>query len=368
MKKNVFALFLLLSAVATVFAQGGSNEIRNVILITLDGVRTQEMFGGMDIVIFRSTNRNFDKTETFKRFDAATARERREKLMPFFWKTLMASHGSIAGNRELKSEVKTTNKLFFSYPGYSELLTGQAHDDIIKSNSHPQNPFPSFLDFLNKKWKLGYNDVAEISSWDAFQRIATNKPGSFMINAGYAEYSNAGPDIAALNKAQFETLPPWNSARFDYYTFRFALDHMRKYKPRVVHIGFDDTDDWAHQRNYERLLQALNRTDDYIREIWQFTQNDPAYRGKTAIIITTDHGRGETPETWDDHGEDVPEAQYFWMAFLAPNVKLRGEWQNAETIYQNQVAATLCKLAGVDYSEQNREAGKPIERLFGSKR
>jgi hypothetical protein len=364
MRKTLFLFIFVFSAVATAYSQAG---IRNVILITLDGVRTQEMFGGMDAEIFRSTNKNFDKTDTFKRFDAATGRDRREKLMPFFWKTLMTSHGSIAGNRELKSEVKTTNKLFFSYPGYSELLTGQAHDDVIKSNSHPQNPFPSFLDFLHKKWKLGYNDVAEISSWDAFQRIATNKPGSFMINAGFVEYPSADREVAALSKAQFETLPPWNSARFDYYTYRFALDHMRKHKPRVVHIGFDDTDDWAHQRNYERLLQALNRTDEYIRELWQFTQTDPAYRGTTAIIITTDHGRGNTAETWDDHGEDVPEAQYFWMAFLAPGVKLRGEWQNAETIYQNQVAATLCKFASVDYSEQNPEAGKPIERLFAGK-
>lgn len=63
----------------------------------------------------------------------------------------MTSYGSIAGNRNLKSEAKTTNKLFFSYPGYSEILTGQAHDDVIKSNSHPQNPYPSFLDFVKQK-------------------------------------------------------------------------------------------------------------------------------------------------------------------------------------------------------------------------
>jgi hypothetical protein len=344
-----------------VSAQG---EIRNVILVTLDGVRTQEMFGGMDAEIFRSTNKNYDRTETFKKFDAPTPRERREKLMPFFWKTLMVSHGSIAGNRELKSEAKTTNKLFFSYPGYSELLTGQAHDDVIKSNNHPQNPYPSFLDFLHGKWKLGFNDVAEISSWDAFERIATNKPGTFLVNAGFKEYSNGDAGIAGLSRAQFETVPAWNGARYDYYTFRFALSHMKKHRPRVVHVGFDDTDDWAHQKNYERVVQTLNRNDEYLKELWNFVQTDAKYRGKTAIIITTDHGRGKTAEDWDDHGEDVPEAQYIWMAFISPGVSLRGEWRDAETIYQNQVAATLCKFVGVDYSEQNRDAGKPIERLF----
>jgi hypothetical protein len=43
---------------------------------------------------------------------------------------------------------------------------------------------------------------------------------------------------------------------------------------------------------------------------------------------------------------------------------LRGEWKNTDTIYQNQIAATMCRLLNVDYSENNSGAGKPIARLF----
>jgi len=53
------------------------------------------------------------------------------------------------------------------------------------------------------------------------------------------------------------------------------------------------------------------------------------------------------------------------MAFISPEVRLRGEWQNSETIYQNQVAATLCRFLNVDYRENNPQAGMPIARLFG---
>src|SRR6185436_13850168 len=73
----------------------------NLILVTLDGVRAAEMFGGLDVEILRSTlakDARLEDNATFKRFNAATPAERREKVMPFFWKELMAKHGSIAGN------------------------------------------------------------------------------------------------------------------------------------------------------------------------------------------------------------------------------------------------------------------------------
>jgi len=91
---------------------------------------------------------------------------------------------------------------------------------------------------------------------------------------------------------------------------------------------------------------------------WRFVSE--RYKGKTSIIITVDHGRGSTPQDWTDHGEKVPEAQYIWMAFISPDSALRGEWRNTETIYQNQVAATLCRFLNQNYVENNPSAGKPI--------
>jgi Metalloenzyme superfamily len=362
---NVKFLFCAAICVAALaFVCVGQTEPRNVILVTLDGARTQEIFGGLDVDIFRSVNKNFEQTSAFKRYDAPTPRERRELLMPFFWKTLMASHGSIAGNRDLKSSVQTTNKLWFSYPGYSEILTGQAHDDVIKSNSHPQNPYPSVLDFLHRKLSAGPNAVAEFSSWDAFMRIATNKPGSFVVNAAYETYPSKNREIEELFRLQSQVVAPWPSVRHDYFTYKIALAHMRQHRTRAIHIGFDETDDYAHDKNYERVLDSLNLTDGWLKELWEFVENDPRYRGKTMLIITTDHGRGNSPKDWSDHGEDVPEAQHIWMAFVSPDSSLRGEWANTDNIYQNQVAATLCRFLNLDYSEQNREAGKPISRMF----
>jgi hypothetical protein len=49
--------------------------------------------------------------------------------------------------------------------------------------------------------------------------------------------------------------------------------------------------------------------DKWIKEIWTFVQNDPQYKNKTAIFITTDHGRGDiNKEEWKSHGSSIADA------------------------------------------------------------
>ncbi len=72
-----------------------------IVLVTLDGARIEEVFGGIDLEIVKAGLKPDQRVEDqpiYKRFWAETAEERRAKLMPFFWGTLMREHGSIAGN------------------------------------------------------------------------------------------------------------------------------------------------------------------------------------------------------------------------------------------------------------------------------
>src|SRR5262249_40686304 len=72
----------------TSLAIGGSESPRaqsgeeRVVLITLDGVRTEEIFGGLNLEILRSTlepNRHAEDTPIYKRFWAQTREERRRR-------------------------------------------------------------------------------------------------------------------------------------------------------------------------------------------------------------------------------------------------------------------------------------------------
>jgi len=361
------ALVLLILLDADLRAQ---NKTENLILITLDGARTEEVFGGLDIDILKAITREgpLEETALYKRYWASTPEERREKVMPFFWGTLMKRHGSIAGNRRLGSTVQLTNGHRFSYPGYSEILTGQARDDLIDSNDKRRNPNATVLEFLKRRLGLDSRQVAAFASWDTMDYIVEREAGNITSNAGYEPYDHPDPAIQQLSKLQLETVTPWDSVRHDVYTFRFAMAHLKTYRPRVLYISLGETDDWAHDGRYDRVLQALGRTDAYLRELWEFIDTLDQYRGKTTILITVDHGRGSTSGQWKDHGSKIEGARYTWLAVVSPDSQARGEWSGAETIYQNQIAATMCRFLRIDYEEYDSRAGKPILRFFGKEK
>ena len=340
--------------------------VDNVILITLDGARTQEIFGGLDIDVLQSSSNNVpvETTAVYQQYWASTPEARRRQLMPFFWGTLMADYGSIAGNRTRGSVVELTNTQRFSYPGYSEMLTGESHDDVITSNENRRYSFPTVLDFLKNEMSLDRERVAVFAAWETFRWIVSNKVDTFTVNAGYQSSGDPNPTIQTLTNQQFETLTPWDSVRHDFYTFRLAMAHLAAYKPRVLYLALGETDDWAHNGRYDRTLQALNQFDDYLQELWEWLEADSQYRNRTGIIITVDHGRGNTAADWTDHGNATEGAQYIWMAFVSPTVSLRGEWSDHEPIRQNQVAATLAHFLGFNFRTQTPTAGPPIETLF----
>src|SRR5689334_5859340 len=117
MKKTALLLGILFS-VCNSFGQ----QIENIIIITTDGYRWQEVFKGMDSAI--ANNSKFhqgDSSYIFEKYWSNDENERRKKLMPFFWSTI-SNHGQIYGNRKFENKVNNANPYWFSYPGYSEIM------------------------------------------------------------------------------------------------------------------------------------------------------------------------------------------------------------------------------------------------------
>jgi hypothetical protein len=329
-----------------------------VILITLDGARVEEVFGGLDLDVLHSTLRDRQRPEdqrVYQRFWAGTPAARRERLMPFFWRTLMTRHGSIAGNPRLNSSVTLTNRYRFSYPGYAEILLGEAHDDTIKSNDPTQNPYVTVLEELRNRLKLPASGAAVFASWSVFGAIAEHRKGTLTINAGFESFPQSD-----LSRMQFETATPWDSVRHDAYTFRFAMDHLKRVRPRVLYLALGETDDWAHDGRYDRVLETYARTDAWLEELWTWLQSAPAYRERTHILITTDHGRGRGVNDWRNHGADVDGAENVWVALVSPALPRRGEWRDHPALRTNQIAATLAGWMGLEWQALRPSAGPPI--------
>ena len=353
------AVWVLLTAVPLP-AQAPPRD--TVILITLDGARIEEIFGGMDEGIFRSTLKGAQKIEeleTYRRFRGDTREERRRRLMPFFWQ-LVTEHGSIAGDRELGSRVRLSNRHRFSYPGYAEILTGEPHDDAIASNDPIQSPYTTVLEGLRAELGLPAARVATFASWGVFNAIAERERGATFVNAGVEDVESADADVVRLNALQREASTPWDGTRFDAFTFRLAMQHLAAARPRVLYLAFDETDDWAHDGRYDRLLDAYARTDEYLRTLWTWVQSQPDYRGRTHLLITTDHGRGRTPQDWRSHGAKIEGAEDVWIAFVSPRMPRRGPWRGGPELTTSQVAATLASWVGVDWNAAHPGAGAPV--------
>ena len=153
MKKHkilAIGLFLFLYATQHSFAQ---QKTENIIIITTDGFRWQEAFGGMDSAIANLKKFNHgDSAYIFKKYWDDDANERRKKLLPFLWNTV-ASKGQVYGNRNFGNKVDNANPYWFSYPGYSEIFCGYV-DTLVNSNEYKNNPNENVLEFINKQSKF----------------------------------------------------------------------------------------------------------------------------------------------------------------------------------------------------------------------
>lgn len=342
-----YILFLLLFISFSVQAQ---QKIENVIIITSDGLRWQDVFTGMDTAI--ANNKKFnqgDSSYLYKQYWNADGNTRRSLLMPFLWNNI-ARNGQIYGNHLLGNKVNNANPYWFSYPGYNEIMTGYP-DTAINSNDYPPNPHVTVLEFLNQQAQYK-NRVAAFGAWNAFDRILNEQRSGIPVVCGYDTVKGALNDKQQLVNTMLQnSYKPWGTSEcLDVFTHYMAFEYLKKNKPKVLYISYGETDEWAHHAQYRNYLDAARQVDKWISEIWNYVQSTPEYRNKTAIFITTDHGRGGINKSqWTDHGQSVPDASEIWFAVLAPGVPAKGEIKAPMQLYQKQFAQTIANLLGFTY-------------------
>lgn len=340
---------------------------RNVILVTVDGLRWQEVFTGVDGAIARHPG-SIRYAKTVSNFEAEfwreSAAERRAALMPFFWKTI-ATEGQLYGNRTEGNTVSVNNTLHFSYPGYSEILTGVV-DPRINSNDKVPNPNRTVLEWLNARSDFR-GKVAAFASWDLFPYILNEERARFPINAGFEPSSLTNErDIPLLNALQKEIPSPWDTVRLDAFTHRYAKTWLSARRPRVLLIAFGETDDFAHDGWYDAYARAAHRTDRFIADLWSWIQADRDYRDRTTLIVTTDHGRGRTLADWRHHGPAAPELPATrpgdgetWLAILGPDTPPRNPDTPAKPLSAAMVPATMAEALGLEFEDSHPELVAP---------
>ncbi len=136
-------------------------------------------------------------------------------------------------------------------------------------------------------------------------------------------------------------VPDKKNTRYDLLTFLGAREYVEMHHPKVMMIGFGETDQFAHSERYDMYLQQASSVDKMIAELWYFIQTDPFYKNNTILIITTDHGRGEKSTAWYRHGIFTKGSSETWMAFMGAGIPAEGEIKTNRQNYQKQLASTI---------------------------
>lgn len=355
----IFALQGMLAKTSKSNIKYANSGSQRVILVTIDGYRWQELFGGADSSLIFNQKYVNDLTQFRKLFWRPTAKERCMALMPFTW-NFIAKHGILIGDRYVGSRMQVSNKMQFSYPGYSEDLCGYPDDERITSNNKIENPNINVLEVANNMPEY-HGKVLAFGSWDVFPYILSEQRNHLEVNAGFRHSLSTHPTAREkfLDELEDETPSPWSDERLDVFTFQYALESMKSRHPKFIFIGLGETDDFGHAGKYDQYLMSAHRADDFICRLWNYVQRDSFYRNKTTLIITCDHGRGEG-SNWRSHGSNIPNSGETWLMALGKNIPVKGVVTDPTIYYNKQIAPTIARILGVDFHPDHNDVGTPI--------
>lgn len=294
---------------------GGERALGKVVIVTIDGVRWQEIFTGTDLA--RSNEPPIDA----------------RSLTPNLHR-LGERHGAFVGAPG-RGTISASGPNYISLPGYNEILGGRPAR--CQENSCGRTALPSLMDEAREAGAK----VAVYSSWERIDLAASVSPGAFEMSCGRHEDASIDP------------WPGNGDYRPDRVTSEVALAYYAKERPDVFFLGLGDTDEHAHRGDYAGYVNALRRADETVGRLLELVDR------KTTVIVTADHGRADT---FDHHG-GMPEASRVWMVAAGPRFNARGQVMSPHPRRLADIAPTLRVVMGLP-PDQTEKSGAPIDELF----
>lgn len=337
---------------ALVGASAARNDAR-VVIVTIDGVRWQDVFGGADAALAPGAL-------------APDVIGKPEALMPRT-SALVARRGLALG-AEMGARgcgvVRTATGANVSLPGYLEIFTGRkprCRDNLCGPVTEAT--------LLDQVALAGRGPVASIGSWDGLERAVSRGEEDVLVAVGAQAWPGLrpvpGPLEDALEASEGASTPFPGHPRYrpDAQTTAIALAYARSSSAALLHVGLGDTDEWAHKNDYPAYLRALTAADDFIGDLADAIEESGA-AANTTVLVTSDHGR---EHAFRNHGVTHPEsARTFLLAFghtLVPrsNVCLERD------VTLTDIAPTVRYLMGLP-RDRSEQAGKPIGAIVNAAR
>jgi hypothetical protein len=213
----------------------------------------------------------------------------------------------------------------YTSPGHLALIAGKYYN--LDNSGTELPPFTNIFQHFNqtypnkKSWIIASKDKLEVlanTSEPAFANL-------FMPN------TDCG--ISGLGSGY----------RSDSITLVNALTILDSSESDLTLINFSEPDVTAHQKDSLGYLNQIRIVDSLIHQIYLFTESHSAFKGKTTLFITNDHGRHDKNHGGlAHHGDNCLGCRQIMLFATGPDFK-----NNFETsVYRQQidVAATVADL------------------------
>lgn len=296
-----------------------------VLLVVIDGPRDSETFG-----------------------DTTAARDTTASLIPFLSK-MARSFGVASRSMRNTGATKTV-------PGYTALLTGwkEKLPNTLVSTFGIERPrfrpsHPTLFERLRKERGLPEEAAVLIASKRKLVRLAHSNDPDY--GERFESRAQCGHRVLfGLGDVDDKT------------TYERAIRELRDGDPTLLVVAFAESDERGHDGNWDAYRAAIRQADEYTQSLWRFAQSLPAWRGRTTLIVSADHGRhlDGVKDGFKNHGCECEGCRRILFAGAGPDFR-RGVMLDTPRD-QTDVAATIAALLGL--STEGME-GRVMTELFG---
>jgi len=229
--------------------------------------------------------------------------------------------------------------------GHTSLCTGVDQD--IDNTGKELPDYPSIFQYFLAQKKLDSTKAWVITSKDKLEILANCKDSLW--------HNKFMPSRDCGNKGIF------TGFRSDSVTMLHVYDVMQKHHPNLMIINLKEPDFSGHAANWKGYLKGIQSGDRYACELWNKIQNDSYYKGKTALLITSDHGRhlDGVKSGFTNHGCNCEGCRHINLLALGPDFK-----QNQIFILQRNQKDIATTIAYMLNFSMTTSKGEVLTELF----
>lgn len=139
-------------------------------------------------------------------------------------------------------------------------------------------------------------------------------------------------------------------------TVRYAVEYIKKARPAMVNIIFDEPDHIGHSKGHDTpaYYEKLTELDGYIGQIIEAVK-EAGMLNETIFIVTADHGGINT-------GHGAKTMQEMETAFIISGKGVKKGYQFEESMMQFDCASTIAYIFGL--KQPQVWIGRPMKQVF----